>query len=776
MPPKKNKNQLNGFWLWAQKHKPSWRAQGLRVGTNEELLCIANPLWKSLDVGERREWDRRAKAERGAAKGGIGDMGRLDNVGNVIGQRRDPAEDARRRREAEIKAVTSKWPGKDLTQERFYFINFQEMCELSESDNTVEREFLPRELAMVEYSLKQGIVQFYHQFVWPGDIPMGFRFQADKVSEEFHKIPAQKMEDDSEDYRRIWQKMLQVMKAGVKDGEYPPLYCLTNDYDKIKYLCDWMWVRGAMVAGNNGENPLGKVCSIEDLVVALLAASGKPGTERLARSQITSRLDGSQWEFIPATTCDFHKEKDVSRFCALAVVRRTAYTMSDMVGLHYDISLSERHVPVREEEEGAGVARILPPGSVPMYNRPQRGGGGGARMPSRRDEAKPGMEPRGGGGGSSYSQLARQGARVAQGQGASGTSGDDDDDDEEFTGQYMPQPRRMQPSTNKLISSQSVMLRYNEVPAAPPGPKGGQFEDSDWPTLGGGRARPAVRQTEEYEDFPALGGGTWASHGGPGSQLSGLPMSELTLANASSVLLAGEGKGTTLAAASSSPGVTAPPGFGDTSGMGRGASLSGSTGAQAPSLGRGMPPAFGRGSSPPSIGRGSMPSVGRGEPPGVGRGTMPSVGRGEMPAVGRGAMPSVGRGTMPSVGRGEMSGDMPSFGRGAAPSVGRSDVQPFGRGDMPAVGRGSMPSVGRGERPGATNQASPAKSTSGNSVDVNCYQPDPSAFADDFHTSPSNDDFPALQVGRGYAPGSRGGAEPSVGRGYNPSRGRGYAP
>jgi hypothetical protein len=57
----------------------------------------------------------------------------------------------------------------DLTEERFYVIYFEHLVQLTEADNTVEEGmWLPREMAVVEYSLRHGIMNTYHQFIWPG--------------------------------------------------------------------------------------------------------------------------------------------------------------------------------------------------------------------------------------------------------------------------------------------------------------------------------------------------------------------------------------------------------------------------------------------------------------------------------------------------------------------------------------------------------------------------------------------------------------------------------
>ena len=75
-----------------------------------------------------------------------------------------------------------------------------------------------------------------------------------------------------------------------------------NDYEKMKYLSDWLWAKSMDGTISPDNNPLGKIYCIEDMVVKLIASSGQPGTESVAKAQVVSRLDGSQWEYIPATT------------------------------------------------------------------------------------------------------------------------------------------------------------------------------------------------------------------------------------------------------------------------------------------------------------------------------------------------------------------------------------------------------------------------------------------------------------------------------------------
>lgn len=60
---------------------------------------------------------------------------------------------------------------------------------------------------------------------------------------------------------------------------------------------DWMWQMGD--EGSAPDNPLGNVYSLEDLVVDLISHSGF--SDSVASCQITAKLDGYFWDYIPGT-------------------------------------------------------------------------------------------------------------------------------------------------------------------------------------------------------------------------------------------------------------------------------------------------------------------------------------------------------------------------------------------------------------------------------------------------------------------------------------------
>lgn len=594
MPPK-----LNGFWMFAQQHKSEFKRQGLDCDTNDKLLGYASELWKRLSKEEKQTWDMKAKDQRKSKTRGLD---RLDNVGNVIANRKDPMEEARKRREREISSATAQWYGKDLTKERFYIINFEHLVFLPEGDSMTEGMWHPREMAIVEYTLKEGITKTFHQFIWPDIIPEGYRFKAQDHSDKTHKIPLEKMEDfeDSTDFKKIWQQMLDTVKDGVsQDGQYPPLYCMIKDYERVRFMVDWLWEKSG--APLRYDNPLGKIFSLEEILSRLLAFSGKEETVNINPAFIATQLDGSQWDYTPNTVCSFHDKADVSRFCALACVRKCVYAISDMLAPHFQIDLTPNHVPTYTQSEPVG--RLIPL-DVMGWDR---------KDSNRRGQGRPAWR-RGAG--------TNHGSKSGAGSVTSGMSDDEFVPDDEMEG-----------TEQKLLSgyrSVGTARSVGSVKGGPwsreagqlPVPASSQFQDADWPSLGGGAQSKSTNVRQSPEEFLSRA------------------MDNVSLP-VTSGLAASRGRGTTTCLPSpvARPITQPPPGLclgvgrgllpGDMHGVGRGMLPPSSRpplarpldpDSIAPSpvlhdsgpggLARQKDPSSGRGMKPPSFGRGSMPKAG----------------------------------------------------------------------------------------------------------------------------------------------------------------------
>ncbi|KAL8577847.1 hypothetical protein ACOMHN_054596 [Nucella lapillus] len=481
------------------------------------------------------------------------------------------------------------------------------------------------------------------------------------LGEEEHKIPVEEMEEDSRDFGSICESVAQVLQESAVKGKYPPLYCLSKEQQKVQYLCDWLWHHSGK-SSTGARNPMGRVHTLEDMVTQLFAFSGNPDVKNMATFQIADQLDGSQWDYFMSSACKFHMGVDVSRHCSLGVVRKYAYTVSDLLAAHYNVKLSESHVPVHDEKD---VTLMKMPIRAPAKPRgPARGRG--ARNPADK-EAFAGADGRG------LSQRAQKPPRAWGERSDSNADDDDDDDDDDDRlsqkSQGMMRARRLPGAAGRVTPSAAAVLQ---------GPVAGQFADQ--PTTGRASSESATK-----EDVTVL------------------QVSNMSIYDTPSVWNGGRGRGVTPpgAAAVMAPVVCPPPGFATVN----------------PAGGRGFTPE-GPLKSTALIGRGSRSAmsspvadpatlaIGRGAP--VGRGLAPGGISGAQPSPGLAAGVSFGRGVKPSPGPAPGA----SFGRGVKPSPGlapgvtsglTSEVTSlslapqgvtFGRGRKPEGGEGGRGGVG----------------------------------------------------------------------------------
>lgn len=386
----------NAFYFFMKELEPALRKEG-RVFVNgiQDVVPIAHPRWKALPEKEKERFEKMAKEYKKKMRGAEGDKFRMDNVGNNLAYRVDPVAELNKRRLGEQRAMRSSWPpGKEVAKEKFYFINIQYLCK------TEEDEYLPCEIAIIEYSIESGITKKLHRFIEPGRIKTGYRFTCIENSEQTHQIPVENFELSDSNYRGLWIQIENFINPQGELPEHPPLYCLgaDDDYRVVEYCLDW--IHGRTCLGT--PNCIRKIYEVEGLLLELNAHIGNS----VAKSQCVDLLTSHDWDYEPDTKCDYHEEKEV-KHCSLGIVQRYAFAMSDCLCGYYDVQLTPKHLPMRKDTP---AVTVLSPSTMPVDPHQD------SRMPQRK--APP-----------VYNRPKAQPTRpVAQ----------DDDDDEDYTPLRLP--------------------------------------------------------------------------------------------------------------------------------------------------------------------------------------------------------------------------------------------------------------------------------------------------------------------------------------------------
>lgn len=197
-----------------------------------------------------------------------------------------------------------------------------------------EGEFLPIELTIYAYSLKDGkFKEPYHVLIDPGTIPNAC-YNISMDHKESHKI-SYSFEDEKpsyvrNDYRKIYKEMLDF----TKDGERTLLLMDPRHLDQAKGVIEWLYKRASR---NDGHKATGipkpsswSILPMVDFFVSLnnfarleLLGQSKPDFVLHYRMQVL--LDNTLLDHNPSSMCEYHQAEEkqtkyCTRSCALRAI------------------------------------------------------------------------------------------------------------------------------------------------------------------------------------------------------------------------------------------------------------------------------------------------------------------------------------------------------------------------------------------------------------------------------------------------------------------------
>lgn len=93
-------------------------------------------------------------------------------------------------------------------------------------------EYCPAEIAVAEFSLKEGVTRVYHRII-KSKIRMGYASEAIEHSKNTHQIPKEHNFNDI-DYKTIYEEILRFVSSSRENGKLPPIY---TQYWQEKIYC-----------------------------------------------------------------------------------------------------------------------------------------------------------------------------------------------------------------------------------------------------------------------------------------------------------------------------------------------------------------------------------------------------------------------------------------------------------------------------------------------------------------------------------------------------------
>ena len=151
-------------------------------------------------------------------------------------------------------------------------------------------------VAILEYSLQNGIINEFHEFIKPNKVPLGYTGQCMDASKEEHQIPL-------------------------------------HNFDRIQKTYE-----DAM-----SQFPFKNIYSLENFLVSL----AKFGNTDFSLESAYDLLTSYAFDYAPNSRCDFHETLGISH-CSLGLVKKASYLISDNICQFYDIGLTPKHIPIQK--------------------------------------------------------------------------------------------------------------------------------------------------------------------------------------------------------------------------------------------------------------------------------------------------------------------------------------------------------------------------------------------------------------------------------------------
>ncbi|RZF40661.1 hypothetical protein LSTR_LSTR012762 [Laodelphax striatellus] len=214
-----------------------------------------------------------------------------------------------------------------LLEKVFHVIHMNYFCK------TDKGSFYPAEIALAEFTLRDGIIRVVHSFTTSGELETGYRSTAMEHCNDTHRTPLdlkwgnKMLESKGPD--EVLSLIVETLQAGPGLGELPPLYTMPDEVNTILNESCVLGVLGTLCEMQNLKENTFKVYSLPKLFYELRNKARENTFPSIAIA--LNELEKDVFKYTNGIACDFHEEEDVSPFCSKSIVQRYVYMICDHV-------------------------------------------------------------------------------------------------------------------------------------------------------------------------------------------------------------------------------------------------------------------------------------------------------------------------------------------------------------------------------------------------------------------------------------------------------------
>ncbi|XP_055686515.1 protein maelstrom homolog [Lutzomyia longipalpis] len=344
MPPKKRPPFFH-FMLEVQKaHEKAGQHYAM-----SEMPAIASPLWERMTKEERAKYERMSKESSGQPTsshinaGSIKTCHGIDHA-EVEREQRQAANQEKKMKDDVRDIINRAILAQDLGQKTFFVIHINYFCESMDPDGA--RRYDAAELAILDFSLQDGIKRGMHTFMKLHTLPYGYGFEASRYSKETHQLPLPPDTIGNTTIREALQEVLRFI--GHEEGVWPPIFTSDTDIPVVQSIFREVL---SQVAGVNVNDV--RIYSLSQLLFHMKNATHSQATKVNTEQPFASiflaesYLKRETFDYSEGLPCEYHVDIDRVTHCSQTKVKGWAYSIIHTCAPDLDIEFVEgKHEPM----------------------------------------------------------------------------------------------------------------------------------------------------------------------------------------------------------------------------------------------------------------------------------------------------------------------------------------------------------------------------------------------------------------------------------------------
>jgi len=356
------------FYMLEQKRLvPGWKNK-----SNQELVGLCDKGWTSLSPKEKKKYED-MKEEAKSRDMGTGNQGRERRKGEVrieggYDSLGNPLADIRRRDQERAREVRDKVDSVATMVENGSLAGTLETTTFNIIESSVfvkideDKVYVPAEISIAKFSLREGVVEVYQAFPRAGAIPLGYKRECLESSNHGHKIPLEDMAVMDAD---VSNNNKTVEFQPKSDGQIAKdivahlagtdaVFCMPEKMAQCEGVLHTIINRSSL------RMPVIKFLPLPELLYKL-ANSSKEGEMIPSAGIAESELNSERFLYKSGLSCHWHEVMTETDACTSAAATKLCYTVLDLCCQHYKIPLiSGKHVPRTVEVDPVGKEWAIP--------------------------------------------------------------------------------------------------------------------------------------------------------------------------------------------------------------------------------------------------------------------------------------------------------------------------------------------------------------------------------------------------------------------------------